>query len=251
MAATPVDEPFHQCGLGLGIRIMNKFTPVLSWLVTLLVPVLLIGIGVRVLLTPAFPQFEYRLPSFPSDSYGFTTADRVRWGTHGINYLLNDSGISYLGALKFPDGSPLFSERELDHMHDVKGVTQVFLRGWYAILALVLALGAWAWRAQWVPDFLVGLRRGGGLTLLLALAVGAVGTLGASGPGDVFWAFFSDFHGLFFTGESWIFSYSDTLIRLYPLRFWQDAVLYIGIITGISAAALAFGIRDPAHRAEP
>ena len=93
------------------------------------------------LLTPAFPQFEYRLPNFPPDEYGFTTADRLRWGTYGINYLLNDSDVSYLGALKFEDGSPLFSDRELSHMHDVKGVTQGFLRAWYAVLAVLLLLG--------------------------------------------------------------------------------------------------------------
>jgi integral membrane protein (TIGR01906 family) len=228
---------------------MKKLAPVLSWLITLMVPLALLGLGVRVLLTPAFPQFEYRLPNFPADDYGFTTADRLRWGTDGIKYLLNGSDISYLGALKFQDGSPLFSDRELSHMHDVKAVTQGFLRAWYAVLAVLLLIAVWAWRAGWGWAFLVGARRGGKLTLLLALAVGAIGTVGASGSGDIFWEFFSDFHGLFFTGESWLFSYSDTLIRLYPLQFWQDAVLYIGVITAVAAAALAFGIRNPVPEA--
>jgi integral membrane protein (TIGR01906 family) len=226
---------------------MKKLASVLSWLTTLLVPLGLLGLGVRVLLTPAFPQFEYRLPNFPADEYGFTTADRLRWGTYGINYLLNDADVSYLGALKFQDGSPLFSDRELSHMHDVKGVTQGFLRAWYGALAVMLLLAVWAWRGRWRWAFRAGARRGGRLTLLLALAVGAIGTVGASGSGDVFWEFFADFHGLFFTGESWLFSYSDTLIRLYPLRFWQDAVLYIGVITALAAAALAFGIKNPVH----
>ena len=224
---------------------MKKLAPVLSWLITLVVPLGLLGVGVRLLLTPAFPQFEYRLPNFPPDVYGFTTADRLRWGIYGINYLLNDSDVSYLGALKFEDGSPLFSDRELSHMHDVKAVTQGFLRAWYAGLAALLLLAVWAWRADWGWTFLVGARRGGRVTLLLALLVGAIGTVGASGSGDIFWEFFADFHGLFFTGESWLFSYSDTLIRLYPLQFWQDAVLYIGIITALAAGALAFGIRNP------
>ena len=226
---------------------MKTLALIASWLVTLLVPVSLLGLGIRLLLTPAFPQFEYRLPNFPADEYGFTAADRLRWGTDGINYLLNDSGVEYLGALKFEDGSPLFTDRELSHMHDVKGVTQAFLRIWYAILAVLVLVGILAWRRQWASMFLEGARRGGRLTLLLAVAVAAIGTLGASGSGDVFWEFFADFHGLFFTGDSWLFSYSDTLIRLYPLRFWQDALLYIGVITAAGAAALAFGIKRPPH----
>ena len=226
---------------------MRALASIASWSVTLLVPLSLLGLGIRVLLTPAFPQFEYRLPYFPPDEYGFTTADRLRWGTYGINYLLNNAGVDYLGALKFQDGSPLFADRELSHMRDVKGVTQAFLLGWYAILAVLVLLGVLSWRAHWASTFLAGARRGGKLTLLLALAVAAIGTVGSSGSGDVFWEFFADFHGLFFAGDSWVFSYSDTLIRLYPLRFWQDALLYIGIITAVGAAALAFGIRRPFH----
>ncbi len=222
---------------------MKRLASALSWVIMLLVPFSLVGLGVRLLLTPAFPQIEYHLPNFPPDEYGFTTADRLRWGTDGINYLLNDSDISYLGNLKFPDGSPLFTDRELSHMHDVKGVTQGFLRSWYAVLAALLLFALWAWRGGWWRHFLRGLMNGGRLTLLLALAIGAIGTLGASGSGDVFWQFFADFHHLFFTGDSWLFSYSDTLIRLYPVRFWQDAVLYIGIVIALGAAILAFGIR--------
>jgi integral membrane protein (TIGR01906 family) len=40
--------------------------------------------------------------------------------------------------------------------------------------------------------------------------------------------FFELFHGLFFEDGTWLFLYSDTLIRLFPLRFWQDAGLIVG-----------------------
>ena len=72
---------------------MNKFHPILSWLATLLIPVFLIGLGVRLLLTPLFLQIEYNLPNFPPDEYGFTTQDRLHWGPYGINYLLNNADI--------------------------------------------------------------------------------------------------------------------------------------------------------------
>ncbi len=223
---------------------MNKLHPVLSWLTTLLVPLALIGLSIRLLLTPFFLQVEYQRPGFPADEYGFTTEDRLHWGTYGINYLINSADISYLGRLRFADGTPLFNSRELSHMQDVKVVTQGFLRIWYVDLALLFLLGIWGWRGGWLFLYRRGCSQGGWLTLGLAIAVGLIATVGAAGSGDMFWQFFSDFHGIFFTGNTWLFAYSDTLIRLYPLQFWQDAVLYIGLVTGLGALALAFGLRD-------
>ena len=34
--------------------------------------------------------------------------------------------------------------------------------------------------------------------------------------------FFVRFHEVFFSGDSWRFNDADTLIRIYPERFWQD-----------------------------
>lgn len=227
---------------------MNKLYSVLSWFITLLTPLALIGLGVRILLTPLFLQIEYRLPNFPPDEYGFTTEDRLHWGQMGIDYLLNNADISYLGDLKFPDGSPLFTERELSHMQDVKGVTQGFLLFWHLDITLLALLGVWAWRGDRLAAYGQGLRRGGWLTLGLAITAGVIGTVGASGSGDLFWTFFSDFHGLFFKGDSWLFEYSDTLIRLYPLKFWEDAVLYIGLIAALGALGLASGLKRKARQ---
>jgi len=155
------------------------------------------------------------------------------------NYLMNGADISYLAELQFPDGSPLFGPPELSHMQDVKMVVQHFLEIWYLISAAALLLGLWAWRGRWLPAYLKGLQRGGWLTLMLALSLGILGTIGASGSGDLFWQFFERFHGLFFQGSSWLFPYSSTLIRLYPLQFWQDCVLYIGILAALGGGALA------------
>jgi len=216
---------------------------ILSWAAALLIPLFLLGFSVRLLLTPLFLQIEYRLPGFPADEYGFTTQERLRWGSYGIRYLLNDANISYLGDLKFSDGKPLFNERELSHMQDVKRVTQGFLRLWLLDLTLLLLLGLWSWRGGWASAYRQGLRRGGWLTLGLALTIGGVAALGALGMDEAFWAFFSGFHALFFEGETWLFAYSDTLIRLYPIKFWQDTVLYIGLLVSSSALALIRALR--------
>ena len=43
---------------------------ILSWLVTVIVPIVLIGLGLRLLLSPLFLQIEYNMPYFPPDDFG-------------------------------------------------------------------------------------------------------------------------------------------------------------------------------------
>ena len=216
---------------------MNQtYSNILSWLTTLLTPIFLLGLGLRILLTPVFYTIEYRLPWFPPDSYGFSMEDRLHWTPYAVNYLLNNADISFLGNLKFEDGSPLFNERELSHMHDVKGVTKGALRVWYIAVVLLVGLGALAWFGNWWQAYRQGLVRGGWLMIGLVVLIGLFGAI-------AFWQFFTLFHELFFKGDSWLFLYSDTLIRLFPIQFWQDAFLWAGLISVGGALALALGLK--------
>jgi integral membrane protein (TIGR01906 family) len=210
----------------------------LSWLVAILVPFALVGLGLRALLTPFFLQVEYNMPYFPPDEYGFTKEDRLKWAPYALDYLVNSEDISYLGDLKFDDGSPLYNERELSHMEDVKRVTQGALNVWYVSLALLVMLGIWSWRGRWRQAYRQGLRRGGWLMVSLAGTISLIVVVGIVVNPDVFWNFFAGFHSLFFEGDSWLFLYSDTLIRLFPLRFWQDAFLWAAVIALGGAFAL-------------
>lgn len=232
--------------------------PALGWLVTLLVPVALILAAVRAVLTPWFLEFEYRTPNFPADPYGFhlpahlepfSMQDRLYYANIARVYLLNDADISFLGDLRFPEGQEtpplscqfmddctrLFNDRELEHMIDVKLVTQGALRVWYLSVAALLGLGLWAWYGGWLEDYRRGLRRGGWLTvillgLVLLLVVAAFGI------------FFVFFHEVFFDPGTWTFWPSDTLIRLFPERFWRDIFLTVALLTmglGVLTAQLA------------
>jgi integral membrane protein (TIGR01906 family) len=218
---------------------MKLLPRVLSWLITFLVPVALIFLGVRLMLTHAFLEVEYRMPGFPADGYGFTLTDRLHWSRFAVDYLMNNAGINFLGNQIFPDGSPLYNERELSHMLDVKNVIQPGLGVGYAVCFVLLGLAAWARFGGWWTGYLRGLRRGGWLTVGLAVVLGIFAAVS-------FWQFFTLFHKLFFTGDSWIFLYSDTLIRLFPMRFWQDAFLFAGIVTVGGGLALGLALKPKA-----
>jgi len=202
----------------------------LSGLASVLTVVVVPLFFVRLLLIPAFPALEYRMPGFPEDTYGFNYEERVKWATYGIEYLINDAGPEYLGDLRFDDGAPVFTEREVSHMLDVKIVVGHTLTVFRLSLVLLVALGLFAWRRGWVDSFRLGIARGGWILLVLLLTLGALAAVS-------FWQFFSAFHAIFFEGDSWLFAFSDTLIRLYPIRFWQDVILYI-----LGGSALAGGL---------
>jgi integral membrane protein (TIGR01906 family) len=214
------------------MKFLQKSIP---WVVTLLFPVALTFLGLRLLLTHAFPAFEYRLPGFPADEYGFNLADRLHWSNFSIDYLLNNADISFLGDLTFPNGSHLFNERELSHMQDVKGVVRGTLWVGYGSWLVMLSLGLWARFGGFWRGYVRGIWHGGWLTVILVVVIGILAATS-------FWQFFTVFHALFFSGDTWLFLFSDTLIRLFPMRFWQDAFLFVGVLDLAGSLALGLGL---------
>lgn len=222
-------------------------TRMLALLVTFLMPVALVLAAVRILLTPAYLIFEYNTPGFPADRFGFSKEDRLFWANIAVDYLLNAEGIEFLGDLRFPenqtappescrfmeDCTRLYNDRELKHMLDVKNVVQVALIVWYISLIGLVGLGIWARYGGWWAEFLRGLGRGGWLTVGLLAAI-LLFVLFAFG------LIFVAFHNVFFESGTWTFLYSDTLIRLFPERFWRDTFLAVGFLAG--GAGLVIGL---------
>jgi len=212
------------------------YTKWLMWLVAILVPVILILTSVRLLLTPLFVQIEYRTPNFPTDPYGFTQQDRLYWSQIALEYLLNDEGISFLEELEFEDGTQVYNAREFKHMLDVKEVLQYALLAWYISLGSIFLLGLGAYWGGWMKAYKSGLSRGGWITVSI-ISVTMVAVLIGFG------VFFVFFHQVFFEAGTWVFRFSDTLIRLFPQRFWRDAFIAIGLVSLAGGLALGIGFK--------
>jgi integral membrane protein (TIGR01906 family) len=222
----------------------------LSWLTVLLVLITLVLLAVRLLIFPLFPALEYRMPGFPADPYGFTLEQRLEYSRLSVQYLTNDADISFLSDLRFPEGQQaplsscrppedctrLFNERELGHMLDVKNTVKTAM--WVLNVALLLLLGFafWAWRGNWAAAYQRGLERGGWLTVIVIVAVLLFVIL-------AFNLIFVLFHQVFFQAGTWTFPTSDTLIRLFPERFWQDTFLALVLLAGGLGTALALLMR--------
>ena len=194
---------------------------VIGWIVTVLAPFAIVLTAVRILLTPVWVHLEYRMPWFPEDPYGFTQADRLKWSLISLDYLLNDEGIEFLADTRFEDDVPIYNQRELGHMVDVKNVVTGALTLWWVSIALIILIGLLSRWGDWGDIFRVSLARGSWITIGLVGAILLFVVL-------AFGLFFRYFHEIFFPPGTWTFLNSDTLIRLFPMQFWQDAFLWVG-----------------------
>ncbi len=190
-----------------------------------------------------FIRHEYDKASFPADSYvppgGYQLprVEREALAELGLASVMQPDGIRLLEEARFQQtGQPAFNEREIRHMRDVNVLIQkVRWVLWGAVAVVVIGAAA-----------LLLLREGRALARSLwsssvaSLAAFAVlGLLIAVG----FNLFFVAFHRIFFQGSTWQFYYSDTLIRIYPTKFWFDVSLYLAGLTLAEFAAVAVGSR--------
>jgi integral membrane protein (TIGR01906 family) len=199
--------------------------------------------SIRILLNPFYLDYEYNLPNFPADEFGFTKADRLHWGKLSLVYLTNNAGPEFLADLKFEDGSPIYNEREFSHMLDVKNLVQLMMKIMLPMAAFLVLAFIFAWRLGWKSEFWKAVSLGGWLTLgMIGLIL--VGTL------INFDALFTGFHHLFFTGSTWLFYTNDTLIRLFPEKLWSDAFTFMGVFTLATGVICTFLGARMAHKSK-
>ena len=227
---------------------MKNLYKLISWIIALVVPVVVVLLVVRLVIHPWYLLFEYHTPGFPDDPYGFSLPDRLNYGKLAVDYLVNDSDISFLADLRFPPGqqapeascqfmkdcSYLYNERELEHMLDVKNVVNRAMDVLLVGSCLLIGLGIWSWLGKWEAEYLKGLQRG---SILLLVLIGLI----ILSVLIMFNYIFVLFHQLFFTTGTWSFLYSDTLIRLFPERFWQDTFLMVGGLSVVFGLLIYFG----------
>lgn len=209
-------------------------------LLTAALPVCLVLTNVRLMLTPLYTNWEYNLSDFPPDLYGFTKEDRLKYSAIALEYLLNDEGIDFLGDLTLPadkianadSGDRMYNDRELKHMVDVKVVVRGAMIVWMVTGLLVIgSVLALAWQPGTRPLLRSGLLNGAVVTIVLLITV----LLFAMFAFDPFFVFF---HKIFFTGDTWLFRWSDTLIRMFPTKFWFDIFIWVGGGALVEAAVI-------------
>ena len=205
----------------------------LAVLIALVVPATLVVNALRMLATDTFVRYELGRDGFPADRYGLSDAEREALALTGLRSIQPGSeGIVLLEEATLPDGSAAFDERELTHMDDVRSIFGALLRGQLVVLVSLLVLALVLGRTRLRTAVPRGLLAGALATLAIAVLAVPFILLG-------FDPFFTRFHEVFFEGDSWRFSTTDTLIRIYPEQLWQDVSTIAAVLTVGQALLLA------------
>jgi integral membrane protein (TIGR01906 family) len=209
----------------------NIINRILKMLPVLLMPILLILGSARLLATNAYLAFEYGKASFPPDLYGFTPQQRFELASTNIHYVRAHLPADAL-AKQTLDGTAVYNPREVSHMADVQSVFQIILRVWQVAFIVLLLLGFVFWQNGEQVSLASALQAGGLLTSGIILTIAALAVF-------AWQTWFDLFHRFLFVPGSWLFSYSDTLIRLFPVKFWSDATLTISVLSLVEGLIMA------------
>lgn len=206
---------------------MQKITHlVLKTLIILLVPLIIVPGVVRLLATDQYLTFEYGKSDFPKDVFGFDQSQRFSHASDNLRYIIEKRPPAFLADQKHGN-DPLYSPAEVSHMQDVQNVFQVVWNVWrWALLLFVVCLALAFMEAGW-KSITPALKTGGLITAGLFAFVGLSAVI-------AWQAWFVIFHRFFFVEGSWLFNYSDTLIRLFPQQFWSDSALTVSSLSLLS-----------------
>jgi integral membrane protein (TIGR01906 family) len=211
-------------------------------LIAFAMPFFLLLTSAHLLIADWYPRYEYAKTDFPADPYGFTQAQRLDLALVSIHYMQRpepaDAVINMLKDQRLPGSDqPLFAASEISHMLDVKRVADALWR--VQLIAGIIVVGGTALlliRSNTRDSAYSALFWGGVLTtgLLILLALFVLLS---------WYTFFVTLHDAFFAPGTWTFDWSNSLIRLYPDKFWSDAGTLItmsALVAGILVALAGY-----------
>jgi integral membrane protein (TIGR01906 family) len=171
---------------------------------------------------------------FRQNNVTFLAPSELDKAANGLITYFNSSD-QYINLTVIRDGQPftLFSQKEIDHLKDVKALFHMDYNILRVSFLVCMAFVADNLVRRNRRNLLQGIVFGSGLTLALMILMG-IGSL------FDFSALFWQFHIISFSNQDWLLSETDSLIMLFPEPFWQAAALLIALAAAV--AALVLGI---------
>lgn len=150
-------------------------------------------------------------------------------------YFNDDSERFNLKVLRDGQSVDLFSDREVEHLVDVKDLVQNVYRAQAIALGfcLVYVVSVFVWaREMPVRALAYRVMVAAIATLGLLIAFGSVAAVGF----DSLW---TRFHRIAFTNNLWqLDPATDRLIQMFPEPFWQDTTFFVAFLTVFESGLL-------------
>ncbi len=211
---------------------MKVIRIIAQWLFILCLPVLLLTVSLSLAVNCGW-LYTYGFNKYDVGETTSIEAEELEKVAAGLRGYFNSGEENIdLTVLKGGESFEVFNEREVGHLKDVKGLFRlvyVLLLG-TGIYALVYAGVSLFW---WRDGRLYrGLVCGGGLTLVIMVAIGLAAAI------DFDWLFLN-FHLISFANDLWMLDpATDYLIMLFPQGFWFDAAVFCAAGTAFLALVL-------------
>jgi integral membrane protein (TIGR01906 family) len=203
-------------------------------LFVLAIPVALIGTNVR------FLASEDKVYTYAIDHYnaptrtGISRDELLKANAELRGYFNNGDKYVSITVKQGDNIIPLFNDREVLHLKDVKAVLgfvnhlqEIAL---VYIMAYVVGVFVWA-RERPLRKLAILTLSGSLLTIGVIVSLGLVAVAG-------FDSAFEQFHHIAFRNNLWELSMTDHLIQMFPDGFWYDLTMFLGILTVAEAVII-------------
>ena len=217
----------------LGDKPISAVAVLIRALTIVAVPVILLASPLYLYVSSWFVSFQYDR-WYVEPSTRFERQEREDLSDVLIRFLRHRATEADMATMRTSGGGLAMRPPEVQHIVDVGRVMDGFFvaqRVALAALAAAIALALAAKRAQGLAQ---GLLTGVWTTLGLMVVVLVAVVIN-------FDAFFTLFHKLLFTGDSWLFYVDDMLIQLYPIGFWIGAVTIMAL-TIVAEAGITWAL---------
>ncbi len=204
----------------------------LSLLIVVLSPILYVGIPTRIAFNEWFIDWEYSKADFPKDRFGLEDDYRKYLAKLGLKAVLSE-GMEEFRRARLPDGRRAFREKEIKHMEDVRDFLKLFFPFLYISIAFTV-----------LAFFIIGDPRLIGKVLVSSSIFSFILVAGAGAFALLDYDLaFEVFHNYIFDPYSWRFKPTDTLLRIYPMKFWYDGTIFVLVLSGLlSLISLLLGL---------
>lgn len=170
-------------------------------------------------ISPLWLNYEYRKPfDLPIDNYNYSMPERLRLAKETLYFIRSEEETDILDRLVIR-GNPVYSKREKIHLAEVRNLIHKFLD--IHLIAFVLCLISFSILAsnKTIRSKLRGYLLkscAAFLTIIITLSITILLNWEKS---------FKQFHQIFFNHGTYNFSYSSTIIQLFPPPFWSATSL--------------------------
>lgn len=202
-------------------KMKKKILPIARIVFVLAVPALIIS-GVVNIFIGSTSLYKYGFNKYNISQVTNISKDQLDEAAVAMSgYLRGQSNTPQISVNIRGEETPLYNSKELTHLADVRGITDVFRIVLIASIILLLAVGVVLYITQSAGTLIKSLSYGAILTLLFTGIV-------------VIWAIidfdslFYLFHILSFNNDLWLLDPTrDYLIMMFPQGFFRDAALML------------------------